>query len=72
MTDGRDASSHLLEAAGAQKPVLIYMTGDSIETAQGTSNRGEPFCLQKPFRISDVLDMLREVLSAAPAETRHT
>src|SRR5713226_7980541 len=72
VTEGRDASSHLLEAAGAQKPVLIYMTGDSIETAQGTSNRGESFCLQKPFRISDVLDMLREVLSAAPAETRHT
>ena len=71
VTEGRDASSHLLEAAGAQKPVLIYMTGDLIETAQGTSNRSEPFCLQKPFRISDVLDILREVLSA-PAETRHS
>ena len=70
VTDGRDASSHLLEAAGAQKPVLIYMTGDLIETAQGTSNRSEPFCLQKPFHISDVLDILREVLSS-PAETRH-
>src|SRR5712692_4499230 len=69
--DGRDVSSHLLEAAGAQKPVLIYMTGDLIETAQGTSNRSGPFCLQKPFRISDVLDILREVLSA-PAETRHS
>jgi len=71
VTEGRDASSHLLEAAGAQKPVLIYMTGDLIETAQGTSNRSGPFCLQKPFRISDVLDILREVLSA-PAETRHS
>ena len=71
VTDGRDASSHLLEAAGAQKPVLIYMTGDLIETAQGTSNRSEPFCLQKPFHISDVLDILREVLSA-PAGTRHS
>ncbi len=70
VTDGRDTSSHLLEAAGAQKPVLIYMTGDLIETAQGTSNRSEPFCLQKPFHISDVLDILREVLSS-PAETRH-
>jgi len=69
-TEGRDASSHLLEAAGAQKPVLIYMTGDLIETAQGTSNRSEPFCLQKPFHISDVLDILREVLSS-PAGTRH-
>jgi PAS domain S-box-containing protein len=68
--DGRNAASRILEAAGNQKPVVIYMTGDLLEITQGTASRGEPFCLQKPFRISEVLALLREALSDAPAETR--
>jgi PAS domain S-box-containing protein len=72
MVDGRDAASRILEAAGAQRPAVIYMTGDLVEGSQGTGGLGEPVCLQKPFRISDVLALLREVLSDAPAETRHT
>jgi DNA-binding response OmpR family regulator len=70
--DGRDAASRILEAAGNQKPAVIYMTGDLLEITQGTPSRGEPFCLQKPFRISEVLALLREALSDAPAETRDT
>src|SRR6202521_389891 len=70
--DGRAAASRILEAAGNQKPAVIYMTGDLIEITQGTASRGEPFCLQKPFRISEVLALLRDVLSDAPAETRGT
>ena len=49
---------------------VIYMTGELVESGQGTAGRGEPLCLQKPFRIADVLTLLRDVLSDAPAETR--
>jgi PAS domain S-box-containing protein len=68
--DGREAASRILQAAGKQKPVLIYMTGDLIESAPEAAGQSEPVCLQKPFRISDVLALLREVLSSAPAEAR--
>src|SRR5467141_3544772 len=68
--DGRDAASRILEAAGAQRPAVIYMTGDLVEITQGAAALGGPFCLQKPFRISEVLALLRDVLSDAPAETR--
>jgi CheY-like chemotaxis protein len=68
--DGREAASRVLEAAGAQRPAVVYMTGDLIESIQGTGDGGEPLCLQKPFRIVDVLTLLRSVLSDAPAETR--
>ncbi|PYU37683.1 MAG: hypothetical protein DMG53_27935, partial [Acidobacteria bacterium] len=51
MVDGREAASRILEAAGAQRPALIYMTGDLVEITQGTDFPGEPFCLQKPFRM---------------------
>jgi CheY-like chemotaxis protein len=64
--NGRAASSRMLEAAGANKPALIFMTGDLIENADGAVGRGEPVFLQKPFRISEVLTILQEVL-AAPA-----
>ena len=69
--DGRDVASRILEAAGTQKPVVIYMTGDLLESIPGAPGGSQPICLQKPFRISDVLALLRDVLSAAPAETRH-
>jgi PAS domain S-box-containing protein len=70
--DGREAASRILEAAGKKKPILIYMTGDLIDTTPGAAGPSEPVCLQKPFRISDVLALLREVLSEAPAEARST
>jgi PAS domain S-box-containing protein len=66
--DGKDAARRILEAAGAHKPVIIYMTGDLIDRAAGAGG-AETVCLQKPFRISDVLAMLRDVLSDAPAGT---
>jgi PAS domain S-box-containing protein len=70
--DGREAASRILEVAGKQKPVLIYMTGDLIESVPGVAAGSEPDCLQKPFRISDVLALLRGVLSDSPAEARST
>jgi hypothetical protein len=47
------------------------MTGDLVEGGEDTAKQDLHFCLQKPFRISEVLAMLRDVLAAAPAETRH-
>jgi len=68
--DGREAAIRLLQAAGAQKPAVIFMTGDLIESSRAESaGSGEPFWLQKPFRVSDVLALLRNVLCGAPAET---
>jgi two-component system NtrC family sensor kinase len=67
--DGREAASRILESAGAHKPLVVYMTGDLMESSQGIPARGEPGFLQKPFRIADVLTMLREALAATPAET---
>jgi PAS domain S-box-containing protein len=68
--DGREAAAKILSAAGTQKPAVIFMTGDLAKNAQTSSTPGEPLCLQKPFRISDVLAILRDVLSPAPAQTR--
>jgi PAS domain S-box-containing protein len=70
--DGRDSARRLLEAAGVQKPLVIYMTGDLLESAGGSGDGNDPICLQKPFRISDVVALLSDVLSAAPAETRRS
>src|SRR6266581_4628573 len=72
VVDGRDAAVRILDAAGTQRPAIIYMTGDLVESIQWSAGRGEPPCLQKPFRISDVLSLLRDVLSDSPAETHHS
>ncbi len=64
--DGRQVAQQILSAAGANKPTVIFMTGDLVEIPG--SGSGRPYRLQKPFRISDVLAMLREIVSAIPAE----
>ncbi len=71
-TDGREAAARILDAAGTQKPAVIYMTGDLVENEADAVERDAQSCLQKPFRISDVLAMLRDVLPGTPAETRHS
>ena len=68
--DGREAAVRILETAGKQKPLLVYMTGDLLEITSGAPGGNEPICLQKPFRVSDVLALLRDVLADAPAEAR--
>jgi PAS domain S-box-containing protein len=64
--DGREAARQILSAAGSSKPALIFMTGDIVEASE--SRPGEPRRLQKPFRVSEVLTVLREIFSAIPAE----
>ena len=66
--DGREATARILEAAaaaGLPKPAVVYMTGDLTDAGPETPARGEPLFLQKPFRISEVLALFREVLSPA-------
>ena len=60
---GREAAREILAAAGPEKPELIFMTGDLV---QDEPTPGEPRRLQKPFRVSDVLNVLREILAATP------
>jgi PAS domain S-box-containing protein len=66
---GQDVAARILAASGERKPAVIYMTGDLIETAAVGSGPDEPRHLQKPFRISDVLAVLKEVMPASPAGT---
>ncbi len=47
VVDGRDAAVRILDAAGTQRPAVIYMTGDLVESIQWSAGRGEPPCLQK-------------------------
>jgi PAS domain S-box-containing protein len=58
---GREVAARILAAVGAEKPSVIFMTGDLIEPHVPPAGSGEPRLLQKPFRISDVLTMIREV-----------
>jgi PAS domain S-box-containing protein len=64
--DGREAARQILAAAGSNKPAIVFMTGDMVET--GDSNPGDSRRLQKPFRVSEVVAVLREVFSSTPAE----
>jgi PAS domain S-box-containing protein len=65
---GQSAAARILAASGEHKPAVIYMTGDFVETGEGEPRLGEPRRLQKPFRVSDVLAVLRDVFSASSAE----
>ena len=42
------------------------MTGDLTDPGPETPHPGEPSFLQKPFRISEVLSLFREVLAPEP------
>jgi two-component system NtrC family sensor kinase len=63
---GRETAMQIVAASHrGVKPEVVFMTGDLVEE----NGSGGPFHqLQKPFRVSDVLTVLREALSAKPAE----
>ena len=65
--DGYGVAQRLKIAAGANKPELIYISGDVVEEGQGSSASDSYRRLQKPFRISDVLNTLMVVFSRIPA-----
>jgi PAS domain S-box-containing protein len=64
--DGYGVAQRLKIAGGANKPELIYMSGDVVGAGQGSSATDSYRRLQKPFRISDVLNTLMVVFSRVP------
>jgi len=66
-SDGYGVAQRLKIAAGANKPEMIYMSGDVAGEGEGSSAMASVRRLQKPFRISDVLNKLMLVFSRVPA-----
>jgi PAS domain S-box-containing protein len=59
---GRAVADRILSAAGAaEKPAVIFMTGDLVDFNMPLP--GVPRILQKPFRVSDALELVREATS---------
>src|SRR3984893_14076619 len=61
---GQEAAREMLAAVGPDKPDVVFMTGDLVVDEP---KPGEPRRLQKPFRVSDVLSVLSDILTATPA-----
>jgi len=60
---GQDAAAQVLSAAAhSAKPLVVFMTGDFIEASEAESRTSRYRVLQKPFRISDVLALLRGIV----------
>jgi PAS domain S-box-containing protein len=64
---GRDVADRVIAAVGAEKPSVIFMTGDLVQADSLPAGSGARL-LQKPFRISDVLAVIREATSATRLE----
>lgn len=65
--DGYSVAQRLKIAAGVNKPELIYISGDVGGDHHGSSALASYRRLQKPFRISDVLNTLMVVFSRVPS-----
>jgi PAS domain S-box-containing protein len=65
--DGYSVAQRLKIAAGVNKPELIYMSGEVVAEGEGSSASASYRRLQKPFRISDVLNTLMVIFSRVPA-----
>ena len=63
-SEGREASTHVLAAAGAHRPLVIFMTGEYVDPNAASNGDAAAF-LQKPFRIQDVLAIMREAFVGA-------
>jgi PAS domain S-box-containing protein len=64
--NGTEAANLVLAASGNRKPLVVFMTGELVETPNGHGGSGTVRRLQKPFRISDVLALFRELDWSAP------
>jgi two-component system NtrC family sensor kinase len=61
---GRTTSAERILAACAEpKPRLIYMSGELMDAGEISAQPGNPCRLQKPFRIADVLGVIRETVN---------
>lgn len=67
-SDGRNVAERLKIAAGANKPEIIFMSGDILSHDDAAWMKWTK--LQKPFRISDVLNMLMEIFSQPPVGSK--
>jgi PAS domain S-box-containing protein len=65
--DGYSVAQRLKIASGVNKPELLYMSGDVVEEGAGSSASNSYRRLQKPFRVSDVVNTLMLVFSRVPA-----
>jgi len=63
---GREAAARAIAASGANKPLIIFMTGELAGAMEGRDGFEGSAFLQKPFRIVDVLNLLRESLAVVP------
>ena len=68
--DGYSVAQRLKIAAGVNRPELIYMSGEVLAEGEGSSASASFRRLQKPFRISDVLNTLMVVFSRIPASSK--
>jgi two-component system NtrC family sensor kinase len=64
---GREAAASVVSASGANKPLVIFMTGELAASMEGQNGFEGSTFLQKPFRITDVLNLLRESLTVVPS-----
>jgi two-component system NtrC family sensor kinase len=67
LSDGHAAAAHVTAAAGSHKPLVIFMTGEYVD--QNSKLAGATF-LQKPFRIIDVLAVMKDAFVFAKSESR--
>jgi two-component system NtrC family sensor kinase len=64
---GREAAANVIKASGANKPLVIFMTGELAAAMEGHDGFEGSAFLQKPFRVADVLNLLRESLTVVPS-----
>ena len=65
-SDGQSAAAHVVAAAGSQKPIVVFMTGEYVDPNARIDGAA---LLQKPFRILDVLTVMKEAFSFARQDT---
>jgi PAS domain S-box-containing protein len=68
--DGHKVAERLKVAAGASKPVVIFMSGDVLGDDAQSDSTPIPHRLQKPFRISDVLNILMDAFVHVPSHSK--
>jgi PAS domain S-box-containing protein len=67
--DGRSVAERLKVAAGANKPQTFFMSGELSGEQTPSGPEPSPW-LQKPFRISDVLNLLVDHFSRMPVGSK--
>ena len=66
-SSGQAAAADVVTASRGHKPLVIFMTGELASGMEGREEFEGSAFLQKPFRIADVLTLLRESLEAVPS-----